>query len=109
MAGIALKKGFSDEALFIEREVGVMMGLTRRMFLRLYTGAFGRRKQSGKAYILYHRKMREISFSHAVRKPSNIFAIGSVTRTSCVGCMYPEHKYKYIDGSHCLPKDSFSQ
>ena len=48
-----MKKGFSDEALFITGEVGVIMGLTRRVVLRMYMVAFGRKKEWGKAYILY--------------------------------------------------------
>lgn len=47
MAGITLKNGFSDEALFITGEVGVIMGLTRRVFLRIFTVAFGQEKGMG--------------------------------------------------------------
>ena len=54
MAGITLKKEFPDEALFISGEVGVMMGLIRRVFLRTFAVAFGRKRHLGKAHILYY-------------------------------------------------------
>ena len=51
-----MKKGFSDEALSISGEIGVIMVLTRRVFLGIITVVYGRKMRSGKYYILHHRE-----------------------------------------------------
>ena len=104
MAGITLKDGFSDVALFISRGVGVMMGVTKACVSENIYGSLWQEKVPGSG-LLFVRPCRCEGYHSRTQCEGQVRASQRAMSRGplAVGFMDSEHKYKYIDGSYRLP------
>ena len=104
MAGITLKDGFSDEALFISRGVGVMMGVTKACDPENTYGSLWQEKAPGSGLLFVRPCTCEGYRSRTQCEGQARVSQRTMSRRPlAVGFMDSDHKYKYIDGNYRLP------